>query len=251
MSLATSKTLVTPACLIFSQTRLITQSMKKALLLLAFVITACMDITAQTDPLRGMRIGVIGDSYVKNHREPIQNSWHYKFAKRHGMTYYNYGRNGSCVSLDMKVWGPAVVHRYQQMNDSLDIVVVIAGHNDAGRLADAVTDSTTTLTNYREQCTKLCQGLIEKYPKAYIFWFTPWANDNPNFEVIVNTTKEICGSMGIPVFDAYHDSNIFARNDNFRQIFFQGGKRDHAHLNNKGHDRFLPIAEHYILQYMQ
>lgn len=225
--------------------------MKKTLLLFTFIITACMGAMAQADPLQGKRIGVIGDSYVKNHREPVENSWHYKLAKKHGMKYYNYGRNGSCVSSDMKVWGPAVVNRYKEMNDSLDIVVVIAGHNDAARLSSTVSDTTTALANYREQCTKLCQGLIEKFPKAYIFWFTPWANDDPNFEVIVNATKEICGSMGIPVFDAFHNSNIFARSDTFRQIFFQGGKRDHAHLNSKGHDRFLPIAEHFILQYVQ
>lgn len=126
------------------------------------------------------------------------------------------------------------------MNDSLDVVVVIAGHNDAARLANAVTDSTTTLNNYREQCTKLCKGLIEKYPRAYIYWFTPWANDNPNFKVIVDATKNICGSMGIPVFDAYQNSNIFARSDQFRQIYFQGGKRDHAHLNNKGQTGSFP-----------
>lgn len=224
--------------------------MKKVILLLAFVITISMDASAQTDPLQGKRIGVIGDSYVKNHRDPVENAWHHKLAKKHGMKYYNYGRNGSCVSIDMKTWGPAIVHRYQEMEDSLDIVVVVAGHNDAARLANAVTDSTTTLAYYRKQCSELCQGLIEKFPEAYIFWFTPWANDNPNFEVIVNTTKEICGSMGIPVFDACHNSNIFARSDKFRQIYFQGGKRDHAHLNSKGHDRFLPIAEHFILQYM-
>ncbi len=225
--------------------------MKKVFSLLAAIIMACPCATAQDTSLQGKRFGIIGDSYVKNHRDPVEYSWHYKLAKKYGMKYYNYGRNGSCVSIDMKTWGPAIVNRYQTMNDSLDIVVVVAGHNDAGRLADAVSDTTTTLANYKAQCTKLCQGLIEKYPNARIFWFTPWTNDNPNFEVIVSTTKEICGSMGIPVFDAYHDSNIFARSDAFRQIYFQGGKRDHAHLNSKGHDRFLPVAEHFILQYLQ
>lgn len=131
--------------------------MKKTILLLAALITTAIGAMAQTDPLAGKRIGVIGDSYVKNHQNPVEYAWHSKLAKKHGMKYYNYGRNGSCVSIDMKTWGPAVVNRYQQMNDSLDVVVVIAGHNDAARLANAVTDSTTTLNNYREQCTKLCK----------------------------------------------------------------------------------------------
>ncbi len=42
------------------------------------------------DPLKGKKIGSIGDSYVRNHREPIEYIWHYKFAKKHGMEYYNY-----------------------------------------------------------------------------------------------------------------------------------------------------------------
>ena len=51
------------------------------------------------DPLRGKRIGVIGDSYVRNHQEPVENTWHYKFARKHGMEYHNYGINGNCVSV--------------------------------------------------------------------------------------------------------------------------------------------------------
>ena len=45
------------------------------------------------DELNGKRIGVIGDSYVRNHKEPFENTWHYKFAKKHGMEYFNYGKN--------------------------------------------------------------------------------------------------------------------------------------------------------------
>ncbi len=218
--------------------------MKQFLLALATLFLPMMAV-AQTHSLQGMRIGVIGDSYVKNHREPVENTWHHKFAQRHGMKYYNYGRNGNCVSVDLKTWGPAMVNRYKEMNDSLDIVVVIAGHNDASRL-----DSVITPQLFRQKCVELCRGLIEKYPKAYIFWFTPWANAGENFEKAVTIIKEACGEQGIPVFDSYHNSNIFALSDRFRDIYFQGGRRDHAHLNAKGHDRFLPIAENFILKYL-
>jgi hypothetical protein len=218
--------------------------MRKYIVILLFIFSA-MPMIAQSDSRHPYRIGVIGDSYVKNHREPIEYTWHYKFAKKHGMEYYNYGRNGNCVSVDLKTWGPSMVNRYKEMNDSLDIVIVIAGHNDASRI-----DSTITIDLYREKCTELCRGLIEKYPHAYIFWFTPWANIKPGFEKVVKVTKEVCGSMGIPVFDCYHNSNIFALSDRFRNIYFQGGQQDRAHLNNKGHDRFLPVAENFIMQYI-
>ena len=50
------------------------------------------------DEFTGKRIGVIGDSYVRNHKEPVGNTWHYKFAKKHDMEYFNYGRNGNSIA---------------------------------------------------------------------------------------------------------------------------------------------------------
>jgi hypothetical protein len=203
------------------------------------------------DPLKGKKIGFIGDSYVRNHREPFENAWHYKFAKKHGMEYYNYGRNGNCITLDLKQWGTGMYKRYTEMRDDLDYVVVVAGHNDAsqGRLDSIGVDM------FKERLGILCQGLIEKYPHAQIFFFTPWTCEHfvgsPRQQV-VDAMLEVCGSYGIPVFDAARRSNIFATSQQFRKIYFQGGKgTDTAHLNAKGHDRFLPVAESFLLQYMK
>ncbi|MBR4898650.1 MAG: SGNH/GDSL hydrolase family protein [Prevotella sp.] len=202
------------------------------------------------DPLKGKKIGFLGDSYVRNHREPVENTWHYKFARKHGMEYYNYGRNGNCIALDLKQWGIGMYQRYKDMRDDLDIVVVIAGHNDAshGRI-DSIGIGT-----FKERLAVLCQGLIERYPHAQLFFFTPWTCDgfvgSPRQQV-VDAMLEVCGSYGIPVFDAARRSNIFATSEQFRKIYFQGGKgTDTAHLNSKGHDRFLPVAENFILQYI-
>lgn len=202
------------------------------------------------DPLKGKKIGFIGDSYVRNHREPVENTWHYKFARKHGMEYYNYGRNGNCIALDLKQWGTGMYQRYKDMRDDLDYIVVIAGHNDAsqGRIDSIGIDT------FKERLGILCQGLIEKYPHAQLFFFTPWTCDgfvgSPRQQV-VDAMLEVCGSYGIPVFDAARRSNIFVTSEQFRKIYFQGGKgTDTAHLNNKGHDRFLPVAENFILQYI-
>lgn len=203
------------------------------------------------DPLKGAKIGFLGDSYVRNHREPVENTWHYKFAKKHGMEYYNYGRNGNCIALDLQKWGTGMYQRYKDMRDDLDYVVVIAGHNDASQdRLDSI-----GIDTFRERLAILCQGLIERFPRAQIFFFTPWTCEN--FEgsprqIVVDTMLEVCGSFGIPVFDAARRSGIYAASDQFRSIYFQGGgKRDHAHLNAKGHDRFLPVAEHFLLQYVK
>ena len=203
------------------------------------------------DPLKGKKIGFIGDSYVRNHREPVENTWHYKFARKHSMQYYNYGRNGNCIALDLKQWGTGMYQRYKEMRDDLDYVVVIAGHNDAspGRLDSIGIDT------FKERLAILCEGLIEKYPNAQLFFFTPWSCKDfvgsPRQQV-VDTMLEVCGSYGIPVFDAARNSNIFVRSEQFRKKYFQGGKgTDTAHLNARGHDRFLPVAENFILQYIE
>ena len=204
----------------------------------------------RSETLRGAKFGIIGDSYVRNHREPVENTWHYKFAKKHGMEYYNYGRNGNCIAVDLKQWGTAMYKRYTEMRDDLDYVVVVAGHNDAapGR-ADSI-----GMDAFKERLGILCQGLIERYPKARIFFFTPWtcnAFNGSMREKVVDAMLQVCGSYGIPVFDAARRSNIFATSEQFRKIYFQGGKgTDTAHLNSKGHDRFLPVAENFLMQYI-
>lgn len=130
--------------------------------------TAWGQVGTSSDPLYGKRIGVIGDSYVRNHREPVEYTWHYKFAKKHGMQYFNYGRNGNCVAMPRARFGEAMYKRYKEMTDSLDYVVVIAGHNDAS-LLDSI-----GIDNYKEKLGILCEGLIEKYPSAKLFFFTCW-----------------------------------------------------------------------------
>ena len=204
---------------------------------------------AQSNGLKGKQIGVLGDSYVRNHREPIENTWHYKFAKKHQMQYFNYGRNGNCIALDLERWGTGMYKRYADMKDSLDYIIVIAGHNDAvtGRIDSIGVDV------FKERLSILCCGLITKYPSAKIFFFTPWTCENfagSLRQQVVDIMLEVCGSYGIPVFDAARHSNVFAADEQFRKLFFQGGTgTDHAHLNAIGHDRFLPVAEHFLLQY--
>lgn len=161
--------------------------------------TAWGQVSTSSDPLYGKRIGVIGDSYVRNHREPVEYTWHYKFAKKHGMQYFNYGRNGNCVAMPRARFGEAMYKRYKEMTDSLDYVVVIAGHNDAS-LLDSI-----GIDNYKEKLGILCEGLIEKYPSAKLFFFTCWTRKNFSgsaAEKVVDATLEVCGRYSIPVFDA-------------------------------------------------
>lgn len=199
--------------------------------------------------LRGKRIAVIGDSYVKNHREPVEFTWHYKFAQKHGMQYLNYGRNGNSIAYSSSRWGKAMYLRYEEMSDSLDYVVVVAGHNDASKL-----DSIGGVEPFKEKMDILCRGLIERYPTAKIFFFTRWTCkdfEGSDSEKVVDAMIEVCSRYSIPIFDCARKGGIYAGSDTFRKIYFQKSKNntDTAHLNAKGHDRFLKVAESFILQY--
>jgi lysophospholipase L1-like esterase len=166
------------------------------------------------------------------------------------MEYFNYGRNGNCIALDLQQWGTGMYQRYKDMRDDLDYVVVIAGHNDAsGNRIDSIGADL-----FKERLNILCRGLIERYPQAQIFFFTPWTCEDfvgSKRQFVVDAMLEVCGSFGIPVFDAARCSGIYATSEQFRKIYFQGGKgTDTAHLNALGHDRFLPVAESFILNYI-
>ena len=183
-------------------------------------------------PLYGKKIGIIGDSYVRNHRDPIEYTWHYKFAQKYGMQYYNYGKNGNCIALDLKQWGTGMYKRYQDMNDSLDYVVIIAGHNDAsGNRIDSI-----GMPLFKERLGILLSGLRTKYPNGQIFFITPWRCENFQGSMrqqVIEAIKEVCAKYDVPVFDASRDSNIESDSFDFRKKYFQGGKgTDTAHLNS-------------------
>ena len=103
------------------------------------------------------------------------------------------------------------------MTDSLDYVVVIAGHNDAS-LLDSI-----GIDNYKEKLGILCEGLIEKYPSAKLFFFTCWTRKNFSgsaAEKVVDATLEVCGRYSIPVFDAARKGKYLCAKRCFPQDLF-------------------------------
>ena len=220
--------------------------MKEKIFSLFILLVISFACYAQDGKLVGKSIGVIGDSYVKNHKDPIEYTWHYKFAKKQKMEYHNFGRNGNCISFDHPRFGEAMYKRYTTMPDSLDYIIVIAGHNDT-----AILDSIGGIDVFKERMSILCEGLVNKYPAANIFFFTRWTCENfsgSNAEKIIDAMIEVCGYYSIPIFDAARKGGMFAGNESFRTLYFQR-RSDNAHLNANGHTRFLKVAENFILQY--
>ena len=198
----------------------------------------------QAAPLYGKTLVIFGDSYVKNHVRPIEETWHYKLAVKYNMEYRNFGWNGNCVAYDRtdENFGPPMYERYKELPDKADYVIVCAGHNDATQMRKK--GEGTEL--FREKLGVLCEGLIRKFPEAKICFVTPWRVPSPMFPEMTEVLLEVCGSYSIPVFDATRNSNIFVQDEGFRRIYFQN-PGDTAHLNSAGHDRFLPTMEHFLL----
>ena len=48
--------------------------MEKRIVSMAIALVWLLTASAQVSSLQGKRMGVIGDSYVKNHREPVENT---------------------------------------------------------------------------------------------------------------------------------------------------------------------------------
>lgn len=186
---------------------------------------------------------VIGDSYVRNHRRPMEETWHARVAARLGMNYRNYGRNGNCIAFDRtrQGFGRSMLERYQEMTDTADFVLVIAGHNDATMIGH----NSDSLKLFRQRLDSLCTGLRQKYPLAAIGFVTPWAVERPGFVEVIQSIREVCASHDFPVLDAARTSGILPMDTTFRKQYFQG-TNDTAHLNAEGHALLLDLGEQFL-----
>ncbi len=197
-----------------------------------------------TARLTGKVMNVIGDSYVRNHRRPFTETWHYKVAMKLGLKYNNYGRNGSSIAFDRSKegFGKSILQRYNEMADTADYILVIAGHNDA----DKIKNSRDSLKMFRDSLEQLCRGLINKYPSSKIAFVTPWNVPRAGFKQVTDVILEVCKSHHIPVLNAAATSGIRVEDEQFRRKYFQG-INDTAHLNDEGHNLLTDWGESFIL----
>ena len=226
---------------------------KKALFLTIITLFAVSAIYSQqtnnsdiAEILKGKTINVIGDSYVANHKRPRSESWHSKLAQKYGMVYNNYGRNGGCVAFDRTKdgFGPSLMVRHKDMAKDADFILIIAGHNDASKIGN----SKDSLSMFADSLNILLHSIKHNHPNAKIGYVTPWHIDRAGFSPVVKTIKKICRKHNIPVLNNYSKKSIIkVRDSEFRKKYFQGAN-DTAHLNNAGHDLFLPVGEDFVLR---
>lgn len=226
---------------------------KKALFLTIITLFTVSAIYSQqtnnsdiAEILIGKTINVIGDSYVANHKRTRSESWHSKLAQKYGMVYNNYGRNGGCVAFDRTKdgFGPSLMVRHKDMAKDADFILIIAGHNDASKIGN----SKDSLSMFADSLNILLHSIKHNHPNAKIGYVTPWHIDRAGFSPVVKTIKKICRKHNIPVLNNYSKKSIIkVRDSEFRKKYFQGAN-DTAHLNNAGHDLFLPVGEDFVLR---
>ncbi|MCR5413200.1 MAG: prolyl oligopeptidase family serine peptidase [Kiritimatiellae bacterium] len=227
--------------------------MKKCIVLAAIASAALFSFAGAVSPFHGRRIGVIGDSYVRNHRQKIEDTWHAKFARKHGMEYFNYGRNGNCIAFDRKRFGESILARYKEMRADLDYVVVIAGHNDAnyifkdgGEDGAPVEKQAENLKLFEERLDELSQKLRERYPMSKIAFVSPWRVDKPYFSEVIELERKNAEKHGFAFCDASALTGIDPNDPGTRKAHFQS-EDDTAHLNPRGHDMALAKFEGFFL----
>lgn len=226
---------------------------KKALFIITtafFTVSAIhsqqTDAPGASEVLKGKIINVIGDSYVANHKRPHSESWHSKLAQKHGMVYNNYGRNGGCVAFDRSKdgFGPSLMVRHKEMAKDADFILIIAGHNDATKIGN----SKDSLSMFADSLNILLHSIKCNHPNAKIGYITPWRVDKEGFSPVVKTIRKICRKHNVPVLNNHSKKCIIkVRDSEFRKKYFQG-TNDTAHLNNVGHDLFLPVGEDFIFK---
>lgn len=211
----------------------------KRLLIILSAILAMLPAVAT-----GKTMIALGDSYVRNHRRPYAEAWHARVAHELGLNYINCGRNGAAVGWDRtkEGFGPTLTERAAYLPDA-DIILIIAGHNDAGFVA-----ATNDAARFESALNTLLDTLAKRYPDATIGYVTPWDVDRPGFKDVHSIINKVCASRGIPVLDATR-CGIDVNNPDFRQRYFQG-PNDTAHLNAEGHELMLAPGREFVKHLM-
>lgn len=208
-------------------------------------ITEMLVYAPKTQGLAGLTVGVFGDSYVRNHMRPYSETWHARAAQALGMRYLNFGLNGSAIAVDRteEGFGPPMTKRINSLPDSLDMLLVIAGHNDAGFL-----QRENGRLAFRDSLEVLCQAIERKYPQTAVAFVLPWNVNRPGFSEVIAGITQACLLHGFALFNPAMEAGIQVNDDGFRNLYFQnGGVNDTAHLNAAGHALIIPSAEEFMI----
>ena len=202
-----------------------------------------------TNSLYGKKILAIGDSFVKGHSLSDNQTWLYKLAKRHNMTYYNYGFNGASIAYDPNdTQYTSIMTQLQSILDTVnetDYIVVLGGHNDSnpslhgGSAIPIGNDTDNVNTTFKGALNILITSLLTKYPNAKLLMMSPFYRRNTE-EPYGVAMEEVSGLWGQSFYDCYHRSGITFKNQAHKNLYELGGS---LHMNELGQERFSYLVE--------
>lgn len=195
-----------------------------------------------SSPLYRKTMVIVGDSYVQNHRRPIEETWHYRLAEKYQMQYFNYGRNGDTLAVRREDRRPTLLMRYKTMHEPADYVVIIAGHNDASRVAT----NAANLATFRVGVTNLVGKLKVKYPTAKLVFVSPWNVQRDGFAQVLTAYRELLPGLGVAFYDAAALSGLDPHDKEGDKAKLWQGPTDTAHLSKEGHTIMLEKVEPFF-----
>lgn len=193
--------------------------------------------------LKGKKVVFLGDSITAGYGAScVENGYVSVFGKISGADVRNYGIGGTRIARQKQpscepTHDLDFVQRVDDMDEDADIVAVFGGTNDYGH-GDAplgTFESRDVYTFYGAMHT-LCQKLINKYPKAVIFFITPLHRLNESMQlnergirnvaplaVYVDIIKEVARYYSLPVLDLYAMSGMQPEVDIIRELYMPDG----------------------------
>ena len=211
---------------------------------------------------KGKKMNCLGDSitygYIPDNGSQMSNPYPSILKEKLQLAECrNYGITGSKLATkDGSTGRDPMSIRYTNMSDDADIVSVFGGTNDYGESQytpnlGSINDTETT--SVYGALNVLCNGLITKYPKAFIFFMTPirrgdkTGNNSAGYslEDVSNAIKEVCYKYSIPVLDLYSKGGFYIDNSAFQSVY--GGVNDKVHPNQSFvKERLEPMIEKFI-----
>lgn len=200
--------------------------------------------------LEGITINAIGDSYLEGDKLERQYTWPRLIAEKYGLTFNNFGKNGSTMSNFVDTNKP-MVERYTDMPENTpDIVMIEGGRNDYNKCVPIGEDGSLDTKTFKGAARFLITELRKKYPDAKFIAMTCWevgGKENAAGNMCSDYGRaflKVCEDMSVECINALDADSVgvYMTDPEFRAKYCQHAN-DISHLNAEGMKLVLPMFE--------
>ncbi len=212
--------------------------------------------TPKYDNLKGLRVNLLGDSYLAGHT--LENAdklvWPALLAHKYGWELTNCAQNGSPVSTGTDItYAESMVDNINKMPyNSPDIVIFDGGRNDYNKNVSLGTVDSRDTATFMGALNVVIDGLERKYPDATLIFTTVWNFSGTNSigltaESYAMAALRVCEARGVYVFLACMPgvSGVDMSSKEFRAQYCLT-PNDVSHLNVDGMKLVMPTYERFI-----